>query len=151
MEDEQSELSSPSEDKPLTYAGWLDEMCVFYMSIGVSYDEFWHGNYAKLQYYYKTYEMQQKRASSKADHEAWLHGAYNFQAVCNASPIFNPFAKKETKAHPYPEQPYSYEKLKSREEKRKEFFEKWEASKKLFKEQQQRKERPRTPKSKGGA
>jgi hypothetical protein len=146
VEDEQEELSSPS-DKQLTYAEWLDEMCAFYMSIGVSYDEYWHGNYAKLQYYYKAYEMRQKRDSYKTDYEAWLQGAYNYEAVCDASPLFNPFAKKETKAHPYPQQPHSYEKLKSPEEKRKEFFEKWENSKKLFKEQQKRKkERPERPK-----
>lgn len=105
MEDEQRELSSPSETKPLSFSEWADELCAQYMSIGVPYDEYWHGNYAQLPYYMKSYEISLERDSERSNHDAWLQGAYTYDALCAVSPVLHAFANK-AKPTPYHEKPY---------------------------------------------
>lgn len=48
----------------------------------------------------------------------WLQGMYIYDAICDASPILRPFAKKGTRAVPYPSEPYDLGLAKSPEEKR---------------------------------
>lgn len=42
----------------------------------------------------------------KMNWQAHLQGMYIYEAICDASPILNPFAKKGTKPLPYPSVPY---------------------------------------------
>ena len=102
MEEESGELDSSSTGKPLTFSEYADEMCAYYMSIGVSYDEYWHGNYAALEFRHRAFELQRERAN----YNAWLQGAYVYDAVCMTSPILHAFAKAGTKPAPYHKEPY---------------------------------------------
>lgn len=99
----ESGLDSPSETvRLLTFAELADELCPQYMSIGVSFQEYWHGDYTQLAYYAKAFEVQRERAN----HDAWLQGAYIYDAICMVAPILHAFAKTGTKPLPYHKEPY---------------------------------------------
>lgn len=102
MEDE-SQLDSPSENvRWLTFAELADEQCPAYMSMGMPYTEYWHGDYTQLAHYRKAFEIQRERAN----HDAWLQGAYVYDALCAVSPVLHAFAKRNTKPTPYHKEPY---------------------------------------------
>lgn len=102
MEEESGELDSSSAEKPLTFSEYADEMCAYYMSIGVAYDEYWHGNYAMLAFRHKAFEMERERTK----YDAWIQGAYVYDALCMVSPVLRAFAKPGTKPTPYHKEPY---------------------------------------------
>ncbi len=129
MEDESGELGSSSTKKPTTFAEYADEMCAYYMALGVPYHEYWHGNYAQLQYYAKADEL-------KRDRENWLdlrQGSYVYDALCAASPILHAFAPKGTKPHPYHKLPYGVKEQIDPEVAKAEFLAKWKADKAIWK------------------
>ena len=69
----------------------IRELCPFYLSIGVTWDEYWNGDYSKLPYYRKAYSYKQKQLNS----QLWLQGYYFLHAIGAAF-------SKEGK---YPEEP----------------------------------------------
>jgi hypothetical protein len=75
------------------------------MSIGMSYDEYWHGDNYAYKYYLKAYEMKIERENKEMDYCAWLNGLYTYEAICDCSPILHDFAKKGTKPLRYLEKP----------------------------------------------
>ncbi len=102
MESE-SGLDSPSESaRLLTFSELADELCPQYMSIGVPHNEYWHGDYTQLEHYRKAFELRRERAN----YDAWLQGAYMYDALCMVSPVMNAFAKRGTKPTPYHKEPY---------------------------------------------
>jgi len=71
----ESELEAEPElsvSKRLTLLEHLDDMCIYYMSIGVPNEVFWDGDYTQLKYFYQAHL---KRKEDK-NHELWLQGAY---------------------------------------------------------------------------
>lgn len=108
MEDESGgqDLDSSSEEKPLTFAELADKLCPQYMSIGVSYHEYWYGDYTQLDHYRQAFEMRQKREGELANYNAWLRGAYVYDALCMVSPILRAFPAKNAKPVPYHNEPY---------------------------------------------
>ena len=75
----------------------------FYLSIGMTPEQYWDGDPSLPKYYRKAYELQRKRRNE----DLWLQGMYVYEALCDASPLLQAFAKKGTKAHPYVDHPYS--------------------------------------------
>lgn len=59
-----------------------------------------------LRAYYKAHQKKLEDRNA----ELWLLGAYTYQAILSASPIFNPFAKKGTKPIPYLDKPFESQK-----------------------------------------
>ena len=65
----------------------------------------------------------------RCNREMWLQGAYFYDALLCAAPVFHAFAKSGTKAHPYPSEPYQFgpkkasEKAKTSYDKGKQFME----------------------------
>ena len=55
----------------------LDQLCEYYMAMGVSFDEFWHGDYCRLKYYEKAYFHN----LDKRNYEIWLQGAVFYKAI----------------------------------------------------------------------
>ena len=102
MEDESGLSSSSNGVKWLTFAELADELCPVFMSMGMSYNDYWYGDYTQLQHYSKAFEMQRERAN----YDAWLQGAYVYDALCMVSPILHAFAKNGTKPTPYHKEPY---------------------------------------------
>lgn len=77
-------------------------MCLYYMSIGVPYDEFWYGDYCSLKYYEETYLRQRKIRNE----EMWMNGMYNYHGV--AISLANAFRGKGQKAEEYMKEPIAF-------------------------------------------
>lgn len=114
--DEGGELSNAR--SPLsTYTEKFYEVFPYYLSIGMTYEQFWDGDPALAKYYREAEEIR----NEKRNQELWLQGMYIYEAICDVSPILQAFAKKGTKPHPYSERPYALtEKQRKREEEEKE-------------------------------
>ena len=91
---------SPQEEHK-TIKEAFDEICPFFMAIGMSYDEFWNKDPFIAKTYLKAHEIRQKQENERL----WLQGYYNYIAFAYVSPIFNPFAKRGTKPIAYPSKP----------------------------------------------
>lgn len=136
MEGEQgvSLSSTGSSEENVTNAPWFeayaDELCPYYMSIGVSYDEYWEGDYTKLVFYVKADEYKKERDNETA----WLQGLYVYEAVGCLAPVLHAFSKKGTKPGKYSEKPYPVtERQRVIDEKEKQFVQKLNARNEVMK------------------
>lgn len=129
MEDEPRLGDSSSNVKWVSFSELADEMCPVYMSMGMTNAEYWHGDYTQLAAYRKAYELR----CEQANYDAWLQGAYIYDAICAASPILHAFASKGTKALPYHKLPYGVKEKVDPEQVRAEFLAKWKANKAKWK------------------
>lgn len=119
-----SELVSPA--SPLSYTEQFEEVFPFYLSIGMTYEQYWEGESDLVIAYRKAYKLKLKHLNQ----EGWLFGRYVYDAFCAASPLLHAFAKNGTTANPYLSEPYpsDYEELaKRREEKMREQAESFRA------------------------
>lgn len=80
----------------------LDDLCLYYMAMGVPYDVFWHGDYCCLKYYEETYLKIRKIHNE----EAWMQGMYNF--VAHKTSLDNAFRGRGHSAQQYLEQPIQF-------------------------------------------
>lgn len=102
----------PSDDKggggeqcpvPLfAYTEKFKEVFPYYLSIGMTYDQFWNDDCELVKFYREAYRIKQKMRNQ----EAWLQGAYFYEALLDASPILRAFAKNGTKPEPYRKEPF---------------------------------------------
>lgn len=95
-----SELVSPA--SPLSYTEQFEEVFPYYLSIGMTYEQFWEGEADLPIYYRKAHRLRLKHLNE----ESWLLGRYVYDAFCAASPLLHAFAKNGTKANPYLTEPY---------------------------------------------
>ena len=86
-----------------SYTTKFYEAFPFYLSIGMTPEQYWDGDPTLAKYYRKSFELQRKRRNE----ELWLQGMYIYEALCDVSPIFQAFAKKGTRPNPYSDHPYS--------------------------------------------
>ena len=86
-----------------SYTKTFYEAFPFYLSVGMTPEQYWDGDPTLARHYRKAEEMRQKRKNE----ELWLQGMYIYEALCDVSPIFHAFAKRGTKPTPYPDHPYS--------------------------------------------
>ena len=100
--DEGSELGQPSAPH-FTYTERFYEAFPYYLSIGMSAEQYWNGDPSLARYYRKAEEIR----NEKRNKELWLQGIYFYEALCDASPLFRSLSKKGTRAQPYPDHPYA--------------------------------------------
>lgn len=87
----------------LTYTEQFYEVFPYYLSIGMSAEQFWDGDCTLAKYYRKAEEIRRERHNQ----ECWLQGLYVYEAICDVSPVLHAFAKKGAKPHPYTTTPYA--------------------------------------------
>ena len=87
------------ESTPLTKI--FEQECPYYMSYGMTYDEFWYDDCFKVQFYRESYKLKLK----KEDRDMWKQGMYIYEALCDVSPILHAFSKNGTKPLPYRDKP----------------------------------------------
>ena len=75
----------------------------YYLSIGMSPEQYWDGDPTLAKHYRKAEELRRKRRNE----ELWLQGMYIYEALCDVSPVLNAFAKRGTKPRPYSDHPYA--------------------------------------------
>lgn len=68
----------------------------------MTYDQYWNDDPSLVRAYRKAAELNAERKNQ----ELWLQGMYIYEALCCVSPVMRAFAKKNTKAIPYPKEPY---------------------------------------------
>ncbi len=85
------------------YSEIFDECFPFYLSIGMSYDEFWRMDVELTTAYRRAYRMKQE----STNHEAWLNGMYVYDAVMSALTHLD---KKTSSHRNYAEKPYAFSK-----------------------------------------
>jgi hypothetical protein len=98
-------LTSPSynqstNQKVKSFAEWADELCPYYMALGVPYNDYWYGDYTMLPYYIKAHEMR----NAQRNQELWMQGLYIHDAMSIV--MSNAFRKKSDEIIPYPKEPY---------------------------------------------
>ncbi|MBE6890028.1 MAG: hypothetical protein E7485_08460 [Ruminococcaceae bacterium] len=99
----------------------FEKACPFYMSIGMSYEEFWEGNVALPIFYLKAHRMKAEQEHEQLDYAAWLNGVYTKRAY--EVVLANAFSKQGTPMQTYYDKPMSQlkkEHKKSDEEKERE-------------------------------
>ena len=77
----------------------------FYLSIGMSYDQYWKGDVWLAKHYYLAYKQKMEREQMFRNQNAWLQGLYFYEALLDVSPIMHAFAPKGTKPLPYRDKP----------------------------------------------
>lgn len=113
--------SGVNDSAPIFYTDIFYEQLPYYLSIGMSWDEYWHDDPSKAKYYRQADKLRRKRKNE----ELWLQGMYIYEAIGDMSPILRTsFDKKPKKPIEYPKEPYAIEsdeiaERKKRDEKRK--------------------------------
>lgn len=90
----------------------FNELCPFFISIGMTYEQFWYGDLSIAKMYLKAYKIKQERELEMDQWHMWKQGMYIYEAFCDVSPVLHAFSKKGTKPLPYPEVPYGMERYK---------------------------------------
>ena len=90
--------SAPS----FTYTEKFYELFPYYLSIGMTAEQYWDGDCTLTKYYRKADEIRKERRNE----ELWLQGMYIYEALCDVSPVLHAFAKKGAKPIPYSDKPY---------------------------------------------
>lgn len=109
------EISEPSSEKK-TYAEAFDEAYPYFMTIGMTYDEFWNQDPFLAVYCLKSHELKRDEENQKL----WLNGLYTFIAVSTALSNIHFDGKKHKINHylkePIRIRPYTEEELKAIQE-----------------------------------
>ena len=86
-----------------TYTEKFDELFPYYLSIGMTEEQYWDRDSTLVKSYRKAEELRTNRRNQ----EMWLQGAYVYDALCRVSPLLHAFAKKGSKPAPYLEEPFA--------------------------------------------
>ena len=86
-----------------TYTEKFNELFPYYLSIGMTEEQYWDRDSTLVVAYRKAEELKTNRKNQ----EMWLQGAYVYEALCRVSPLLHAFAKKGTKPVPYIAEPFA--------------------------------------------
>ena len=84
----------------LSYTEQFYQQLPFYLSIGMTWDQYWNEDSTLVKYYREAYKLRCRERNN----DLWLQGLYVYYALCNASPLFR-FSTKSQKAEPYLNEP----------------------------------------------
>ena len=96
------EVGQNGSSSSFTYTDKFYELFPYYLSIGMSPEQYWDSDSTLVKYYRKAEELR----NEKRNQELWLQGMYIYEALCDVSPVLHAFAKKGTKPSPYSTKPY---------------------------------------------
>lgn len=94
-----SRNSGGDKNAPIFYTKIFEDLCPFYMSIGMAYNDYWYGDCDLVKMYLKAYQLKIEREQHQANYNNWLMGAYIYEIVTKLAPIFNPFIKGKCKPY----------------------------------------------------
>ncbi len=93
---------SATDSAPSSLTEKFYEHLPFYLSIGMTFEQYWDGDCQLTRYYRKAHQLRQQRRNQ----ELWVQGAYIYEAILDVAPVLHDFAKKGTKPRPYVSVPY---------------------------------------------
>ncbi len=92
LDDSSTTVSDSSQKQEYeTYTSVFEAVCPYFMSIGVSYHDFWDGDFEICKYAQKAELLRKKRRNQ----DAWWNSIYTFRALCDASVLFHDFVDKK--------------------------------------------------------
>jgi hypothetical protein len=97
------EGGQPNSPSSITYTEKFYELFPYYLSIGMTFDQYWNDDCTLVKYYRKAEELR----NEKRNQELWLQGMYVYEALCDVAPVLHAFAKKGTRPAPYSTKPYA--------------------------------------------
>ena len=100
---ESAEGSGRSAPFSNSYTATFYDHFPYYLSIGMTPEQYWDGDPTLAKYYRKSDEIRRERRNQ----ELWLQGMYIYEAFCDVAPVMHAFAKKGTKPAPYSDHPYA--------------------------------------------
>ena len=89
-----------------TYTEQFKKCFPFYLSIGMTYEQFWEGDCTLPIFFRKAFEMKQKSENELSNYNAWLQGKYFAEAI----------AACFSENYKYPEKPYGFDEINKTEE-----------------------------------
>ena len=113
---------------PVKYREIFEEQFPYYLSIGMTYEQFYYEDCCLVKYYRKAQKMREQRRNQ----ELWLQGMYFYDAICSASPVLHAFAKSGTKPLPYADEPYPLSTEEAEERQREKERKQYEMNKERF-------------------
>lgn len=113
---------------PDTYTESFEKLCPYYMSFGMTYDEYWNGDPCMAKFFREAHRIKMSQKNT----EMWIMGAYIYEAICDVSPILNANAKKGTKPLPWRKEPIPITKEEIEAKKERDMKEKYEINKRRF-------------------
>ena len=87
---------------PTIYGQHFESAFPYYLSIGMTPEQYWEGD----PWLVKAYREADVLSLRRSNFISWLNGKYVYEAFGAISPVLHAFAKKGTKAEPYPSEPY---------------------------------------------
>lgn len=87
----------------------FNKYCPFFISLGMTYEQFWEGDPTIANDYLEAYKLKEKREAEKTKWIMWEQGLYVYEAICDVAPILRAFSKS-TKPLPYPKEPWGLDK-----------------------------------------
>ena len=93
----------------------FEEMCPYYMAIGMTYDQYWRDDVTMPIMFRRAYKIKQEEIKW----QIWEEGVYTYEALCKVSPVLHAFAKNGTKPLPFSSEPYGIKAFRQEEEKEK--------------------------------
>ena len=84
------------------YTEKFNQVFPYYLSIGMTYEQYWDMDCELVRFYRKAAQIKQDLSNQNA----WLQGAYFYEALVDAAPVLRAFAKKGTKPTPYRKEPF---------------------------------------------
>lgn len=99
---------------PISFSEAFYNHLPYYLSIGMTWDEYWKDDVCKVIYYRKKDKLDRQRKNN----ELWLEGVYFYKALEAVVPALIPF-NKNPKVDPYLDEPIALTKEEQEERERK--------------------------------
>lgn len=93
--------SADSSGERLLFHETFEQACAYYMSIGMSYEDYWDGDPYLVRYYAEAHKLRVKEQNMMA----WLQAQYIYEVMGDMASLYNPFSKTH-KAEPFRNAPY---------------------------------------------
>lgn len=120
MDGDDLDESEPSENKNLTEI--FTDIFPYYLAIGMTYDEFWHGPVSLARAYRKAWDIKMH----KEEQDRWRQGLYFYESLLKIAPVLHAFAK-DAKPGEYPSEPYPLTDKEAKDRERKKEMENFKA------------------------
>lgn len=99
-------IETPERVEPFFLTKQFNKCCPFFISIGMTYEQFWYGDPTIANMYLEAFKLKEQREAEKTKWITWEQGLYVYEAICDVAPVLRAFSKA-TKPLPYPEKPYA--------------------------------------------
>lgn len=119
MGDRLTEGDNPRSSSLTPYGDIFDELCPYYMAIGMPYDLYWNGEVGTKTAYRKAYEIRMEQEQRMTDYSNWNMGQYIVAALQAVPLLVNGFVPKGANTKPFPDAPFLEQELKKKKEEEK--------------------------------